>query len=143
MNLLEIDEANSKKALLIISRQHPPEVTGFIAMKSFIETIAGDSEQAKVFRQKFKVYNVPLMNPDGVDNGHWRHNMGGIDLNRDWQAFNQPETRAVLIGYLQKRRMFRLQRSYNLPWSLEIIFTLCMVCRLLYLNWAIIHRVTF
>jgi predicted deacylase len=95
MNLLEIDEANSKKALLIISRQHPPEVTGFIAMKSFIETIAGDSEQAKVFRQKFKVYNVPLMNPDGVDNGHWRHNMGGIDLNRDWQAFNQPETRAV------------------------------------------------
>jgi hypothetical protein len=35
------------------------------------------------------------MNPDGVDNGHWRHNAGGIDLNRDWANFNQPETQAV------------------------------------------------
>lgn len=92
---LEIAEGQPKKSLMIISRQHPPEVTGYLAMKSFIETIAGDSEQAKAFRKEFVVYNVPLMNPDGVDNGHWRHNMGGIDLNRDWSAFNQPETRAV------------------------------------------------
>jgi predicted deacylase len=35
------------------------------------------------------------MNPDGVDNGHWRHNAAGIDLNRDWLYFNQPETRLV------------------------------------------------
>lgn len=95
MNLMEINEGNPKKALMIISRQHPPEVTGFLAMKSFMETLAGDSQQAKEFRKSFTVFNVPLMNPDGVDNGHWRHNMGGIDLNRDWSEFNQPETRAV------------------------------------------------
>ena len=95
MNLMEIKRGDSKKAVVIISRQHPPEVTGFLAMKSFMETLAGDSEQAKRFRDQFTVFNVPLMNPDGVDNGHWRHNMGGIDLNRDWQEFNQPETRAV------------------------------------------------
>ena len=35
------------------------------------------------------------MNPDGVDKGHWRHNAGGVDLNRDWAQFNHPETRAV------------------------------------------------
>jgi len=74
MQLLEINE-NAKKALMIISRQHPPEVTGFLAMKSFIETITGNSELAKKFRQKYTVFVVPLMNPDGVDNGHWRHNM--------------------------------------------------------------------
>ncbi|TKD66235.1 M14 family metallopeptidase [Flavobacterium sp. ASW18X] len=95
LHLLELNQNNSKKAILIISRQHPPEVTGFLAMKSFMETLAGESELAKTFRTKFTVFNVPLMNPDGVDNGHWRHNMGGIDLNRDWQNFNQPETRAV------------------------------------------------
>ena len=95
MNLMEINEGNSKKSLMIISRQHPPEVTGFLAMKSFIETLTGPSEQAQNFRKEFTVFNVPLMNPDGVDNGHWRHNMGGIDLNRDWQDFNQPETRSV------------------------------------------------
>lgn len=95
LHLLELNEHKSKKALLIISRQHPPEVTGFLAMKSFIETLAGEGELAKKFRTKFTVFNIPLMNPDGVDNGHWRHNMGGIDLNRDWQNFNQPETQAV------------------------------------------------
>ena len=96
MQLMEIKENKStKKALMIISRQHPPEVTGFLAMKSFIETISGDSEQAKRFRNNYDIFVVPLMNPDGVDNGHWRHNMGGIDLNRDWQNFNQPETKSV------------------------------------------------
>jgi len=95
MNLMEVNEGRAKKALMIISRQHPPEVTGFLAMKSFMETLAGNSPQAEAFRKKFTIFNVPLMNPDGVDNGHWRHNMGGIDLNRDWALFNQPETRAV------------------------------------------------
>ncbi len=96
MQLLEINaNIDAKKAVMIISRQHPPEVTGFLAMKSFIETLSSDTEQAKKFRETHTVFVVPLMNPDGVDNGHWRHNMGGIDLNRDWQNFNQPETKSV------------------------------------------------
>ena len=95
MHLMEINGGDSRRSVMIISRQHPPEVTGFLAMKSFIETLAGDSQQARDFRKEYTVFNVPLMNPDGVDNGHWRHNLGGIDLNRDWQEFNQPETRAV------------------------------------------------
>lgn len=104
MHLLEINETDSKKSLMIISRQHPPEVTGFLAMKSFIETISGESELAKKFRAQHKVFVVPLMNPDGVDNGHWRHNMGGIDLNRDWQNFNQPETKSVRDFLNQKSK---------------------------------------
>ncbi len=96
LHLMEISkDSTAKKALMIISRQHPPEVTGFIAMKSFIETIAGESAQAKKFRKSHSIFVVPLMNPDGVDNGHWRHNMGGVDLNRDWENFNQPETKSV------------------------------------------------
>jgi hypothetical protein len=96
IHLMEVKEnGEAKKALMVIARQHPPEVTGFLAMKSFIETLAGDSDQARAFRKEHTLFVVPLMNPDGVDNGHWRHNMGGIDLNRDWQNFNQPETRSV------------------------------------------------
>ena len=38
---------------------------------------------------------VPLINPDGVDAGHWRHNMGGRDLNRDWGPFTQPEIQSI------------------------------------------------
>lgn len=86
---------NNEKFVMVISRQHPPEVTGYLAMQAFIETISSDSDLAQRFRENYTTLVVPLMNPDGVDNGHWRHNTGGIDLNRDWSNFNQPETSAV------------------------------------------------
>lgn len=102
INLMEISTKKHKKAVLVISRQHPPEVTGFLAMKSFIETLIGNSPKATEFRANFDVFVAPLMNPDGVDNGNWRHNMGGIDLNRDWQDFNQPETKSVRDFLIKK-----------------------------------------
>ena len=95
LNVLTIGKEKQEQMIMVISRQHPPEVTGYLAMKAFVETLASDSRLAKKFRKKFTVYVVPLMNPDGVDNGHWRHSNGGIDLNRDWSNFNQPETSAV------------------------------------------------
>jgi hypothetical protein len=95
VKLLTIGNPASKKAMLVISRQHPPEVTGYFAMQAFVDTLAADTPLAQQFRQDWTIYVVPLMNPDGVDGGFWRHNVGGIDLNRDWAAFNQPETRAV------------------------------------------------
>ena len=96
MRSLKISEAEEEdKIIFVFGRQHPPEVTGWLAMKSFIETLAGDSEQAQKFRTEYTMYAVPLMNPDGVDLGHWRHSAGGVDLNRDWSQFHHPETRAV------------------------------------------------
>lgn len=93
--MLKIGNLASKNMVLVISRQHPPEVTGYFAMQAFVETIADKSELSRAFRKDWGVYIVPLMNPDGVDAGGWRHNDGGIDLNRDWSDFNQPETQAV------------------------------------------------
>lgn len=86
---------DSRRMILVISRQHPPEVTGYFAMQAFVETIANGTELSRAFRENWGIYVVPLMNPDGVDKGHWRHNQGGIDLNRDWSDFNQPETQLV------------------------------------------------
>jgi cytosolic carboxypeptidase protein 6 len=89
--------------VLLIGRQHPPEVTGTLAMLRFVEELAGDSPLARAFRQRFRVLAVPMVNPDGVDLGHWRHNVGGVDLNRDWVAFRQPETAAVRDVFLSVR----------------------------------------
>lgn len=102
LKMLTIGDPQAKHMMLVISRQHPPEVTGYFAMQAFVETLAGDSALARQFRRDWVVHVVPLMNPDGVDGGHWRHNAGGIDLNRDWADFNQPETRAVR-EFLKKR----------------------------------------
>lgn len=96
------EDKSDSKIILIIGRLHPPEVTGQFALQAFVESLCLDSEMAKQFRKEYTVYVMPMMNPDGVDNGHWRHNTGGIDLNRDWADFNQPETQFVR-DFLRKK----------------------------------------
>ncbi len=98
--------------LLITGRLHPPEVTGALASLHFIEELSSDTELAKEFRTRFEVLAYPLANPDGVQNGHWRHNAAGVDLNRDWIAFNQPETRAIRDDILQHVRADSLKKVY-------------------------------
>ena len=83
------------QGVLFIGRQHPPEVTGAITMNAFVDTVLAETALARAFRDTFTVITVPLLNPDGVAAGHWRHNAGKTDLNRDWGPFRQPETRSV------------------------------------------------
>lgn len=82
-------------SVVLVGRQHPPEVPGAIAMEAFVDEVLSDSALARGFRERFDLRIVPFMNPDGVARGFWRHNAGGVDLNRDWGPFSQPETRAV------------------------------------------------
>ncbi|MEM8935878.1 MAG: M14 family metallopeptidase [Pseudomonadota bacterium] len=84
-----------KEHVLLIGRQHPPELTGAFAMQAFVETVFADTTLSSDFRNRFHITVIPLLNPDGVVHGHWRHNMNGVDLNRDWGPFTQPETQAV------------------------------------------------
>jgi len=86
----------NKEAIAILSRQHPPEVSGYMAMQSFVETILEDSPLSNLFRSKFRVLVYPMVNPDGVDLGHWRHSAGGIDMNRDWGHYVQEEPKVVV-----------------------------------------------
>lgn len=90
-----IGNPDARRLVVIVGRQHPPEVTGALALFPFVETILSDHPIAREFRSKTLTVVVPVLNPDGVENGHWRHNMGGTDLNRDWGPFAQPETRAM------------------------------------------------
>ncbi|WDD96757.1 M14 family metallopeptidase [Thalassomonas actiniarum] len=84
-----------KEWLVILGRQHPPELTGALAMFPFTETLLGVSPLALSFRERFNILVVPNLNPDGVYLGNWRHNVNGVDLNRDWKTFQQPESSAV------------------------------------------------
>ena len=99
--------------LLFIGRQHPPEVPGALMFTAFAERLledrsgaCGDPSSAKCsFYSGHSLVFVPNLNPDGVALGHWRHNLDGADLNRDWGTFAQPETRAVrdLVDSLEDR----------------------------------------
>jgi len=123
---MHIGAGKDKKMIMVISRQHPPEVTGYLSMKAFVETVIADTKLAKKFRKQYDFYVVPLMNPDGVDDGHWRHNKGGIDLNRDWQDFNQPETSAVRDFMREKAAQggqFYFAIDFHSTWD-DIYYTL-------------------
>ncbi len=94
--VLSHESVGSNHAVVLVARQHPPEIPGgTIGFKSFYETLFSDSPEAQRFRNHFNIYAFPLLNPDGVSMGNWRHNAKGVDLNRDWVDFTQPETRAV------------------------------------------------
>lgn len=93
-------KGSSNKWLVILGRIHPPEVTGALALFPFVETLLANNSFADSFRQKYNLLIIPNLNPDGVAMGNWRHNANGVDLNRDWITFKQPETTQV-HQYLQ------------------------------------------
>lgn len=93
--IFSLGNPQSKKHILILGRQHPPEVTGQLAMQAFADALVSSGQLSKQFLKDYQIHIIPIMNPDGVDEGFWRHSFGGIDLNRDWANFNQPETAAV------------------------------------------------
>lgn len=106
-------------AILLVGRQHPPELTGALAMLAYVEELlamereaaAGKCEgPACTFFSDTNIVIAPLLNPDGVQRGYWRHNIGGLDLNRDWGHFSQPETQAVkrLIDEISAQSQLRL-----------------------------------
>ena len=96
--------SNADRVVLLLGRQHPPEVSGTEAFMAFAETLLSqkngvseseDSIQTAFFRSHMLVM-IPLINPDGVQAGYWRHNFGSKDLNRDWFDGSEPEVRSVL-----------------------------------------------
>lgn len=93
-----------RNLIILMCRQHPPEVTGYFAFQSFIQTLLDSNSLAVAFRKKYRVLAFPLMNPDGVELGHWRHNAGGVDLNRDWGYYRQPETNNISAFIVETAR---------------------------------------
>ncbi len=94
-NLIYLDifhgKPDRKPLLIIMGRAHPPELSGHFAMITYLETILENNVLANAFRKKFRILFFPMINPDGVDMGHWRHNLHGVDLNRDWAEYRQKE----------------------------------------------------
>ena len=58
------------EAIILIGRQHPPEATGALAMRSFVDTVMSNTKMASDFRNRYSIIVIPLINPDGVVLGH-------------------------------------------------------------------------
>jgi len=52
--------------IVLIGRQHPPEITGALGMKHFINRIVRDEPLANAFRKKYGLLMVPDMSSDNA-----------------------------------------------------------------------------
>jgi hypothetical protein len=98
---IEHRNEKAKEWLVILGRQHPPEITGALALFPFVETLLANSELSDDYLKNYNILIIPNINPDGVHAGNWRHNANGIDLNRDWKSFSQIEIKQINT-YLEK-----------------------------------------
>ena len=106
---LEIGNHPKKPTICIIGRQHPPEVTGWFAQKAFIDFLLSNYDLNTIFLQEFNLIVYPLLNPDGVNEGHWRTGFGGVDLNRDWAYYKQQDTREVAESIVEYANTYESQ----------------------------------
>lgn len=109
--LVAFTSGSGEGLIVAITRQHPPETQGSVAFRAFAERIASNAEDARALRAANRIVLAPMPNPDGVVRGHWRHNAGGVDLNRDWLTMSQPETRA-LASLIEREAAGRRVRSF-------------------------------
>jgi hypothetical protein len=117
-------DKKNKDIIILLTRQHPPEVTGYYAFQSFLETILNDSVLSNKFLDRYRVLAFPIVNPDGVDLGHWRHNAGGVDLNRDWSKYRQPEIKQIVsfIEEINKKDSGRVILGLDFHSTLQDVF---------------------
>ncbi|WP_442264465.1 M14 family metallopeptidase [Tenacibaculum sp. ZS6-P6] len=97
----------NKPIVVLLTRQHPPEVTGFFAYQEFLKSILKENNLTETFFTKYRVLAFPIVNPDGVDLGHWRHNANGVDTNRDWSQYRQSEIKQIVRFILKESKKFK------------------------------------
>lgn len=103
LDIYDGSSASGRDIVVFLTRQHPPETTGFLAFQKFMETIIERHKSHPDFLKAYRVLAFPILNPDGVDLGNWRHNAQGVDLNRDWAVYNQPEVKQVAHFILDQK----------------------------------------
>lgn len=90
------DQNASPKRVFYLCRQHGHEPASTEAALQFASQLVKAPAGSPLAQEleHVTVYVVPMANPDGSE-AFLRHNAHGKDINRDWLARTQPETRAL------------------------------------------------
>jgi hypothetical protein len=74
---------NNKRIFFLSSRVHPGETPATFVFLGFLDFILKfDDPRAKLLRDLYIFKLIPILNPDGVQRGHYRTDQFGVNLNR-------------------------------------------------------------
>lgn len=108
----ETNQFRQRKGIVIDARVHPGENMASFAMEAILWHLTGPGLTAKILRDNFVFYIVPMLNVDGVVVGNHRCNLSGMDLNRIWNdpsKKNHAEifyTKALIKKVKEERDLF-------------------------------------
>jgi hypothetical protein len=100
------------------ARIHGNELHSTEAALQVLKYLTGGSPDAKLIRENLTVVVIPMYNPDGAEaNIRQSTTPTRIDLNRDWENFAQPESRAFYEVWetLQPRLALDLHHMSSAP----------------------------
>ena len=85
------------KHIFMIARQHPGETIGSWMLEGFLKSLFSTSfkKQTNILFNKFTFHIISMVNPDGVQLGHWYTQKHGHNCNREWVKKTCPEVKMI------------------------------------------------
>ena len=120
-----LDEKNCPPLPILLNcNLHGTEISGTDGMFTFIDEVLGGDKKEQYLNDAVILISICL-NPDGRSRGLDILNGHGVDLNRDWMAQTQPETRALITGCLKKYYPIMLVDLHGFMASANILIDAC------------------
>lgn len=95
-SIFHLKYGQGKTVLLLWSQMHGDEPTATMALFDIFNFLSGSSDAfddfRKVIRENLTLHFIPMLNPDGADR-YQRRNAMNVDLNRDAQVLEFPESK--------------------------------------------------